>query len=293
MCSDMVTNDIAYKDGQYFDCGKQLHYSPWMTQDTTPKIVGALLALICRLRMWACRLLLCPQRGPLCWFWVNTVAQPLNHTRWNTRNWWRSVDALLTLCSGSIDAHCQVKRHPHSGFCLSRQPILGLWINAIAQPLDDAWCNTQHHWRSIDAYFQTGVVTMLPTLLPAKVANTLILVQCRLAPPVNQTRCNTQDCWCSVDPLLMLYWCAVDALLTLCWRSLSGEATWTLTVLPIMAANTSIMDNSGTTSLGWHKVQHPKSLMLCWRSLSYWGCDHVAFSFAHKGCQFVDNEEMP
>jgi hypothetical protein len=152
-----------------------------MIQDATHTIDDALLTLIFRLGLWPCHLLFCIQSLPICWLWVNAIAQPLNHTR-----------------------------------------------------------------------------------------------------------CNTQDCWCSVDALLMLCWRSVDALLTLCWRSLSGEATSTLTILQIKEAITSIMDTCHSAALGWYKMQHTKSLTLCWRSFSDWGCDHVAFSFDHKVCQYVD-----
>ena len=144
---------------------------------------------------------------------------------------------------------------------------------------------------------------MSPCLLHTKSANTLIMSKCR-STVFESTRCNTQDCWRSVDALLTLCWrsanalltlCwhSVDALLTLCWCSLSGEATSSLTILPIKATNTSIMDTSRSTALGWHKMQHTKSLTLCWRSFSDWGWDHVAFSFAHKGCQYIHYGWMP
>jgi len=152
-------------------------------------------------------------------------------------------------------------------------------------------CNTQNRWCSVDAYIQTGAVTMSPALLPINAANTLIMGKC---PSTALGLCKMQHlrllmlCWWSVDDLLMICWCSVDALLMLCWRSVSGEATLTLTILRIMAANTSIMDKSCSTTLGLHKMQHPKSLTLCWRSFSEWGCDHVAVSFAHQGCQYVE-----
>jgi hypothetical protein len=43
-------------------------------------------------------------------------------------------------------------------------------------------------------------------------------------------------------------------------------------------------------ALGLYKMQHPKFLTLCLRSFSDWGWDHVTFSFAHQGCQYVDYE---
>ena len=100
-------------------------------------------------------------------------------------------------------------------------------------------------------------------------------------------------CWCSVDALLMLCWRSVDAVLTLCWRLLSGEATSRWTVLPTKAAKTSIMGKSHSIALGLYKMQHPKTLRLCWRSFSQWGYDHVGFSFAHKSCWYVYYRYMP
>jgi len=48
------------------------------------------------------------------------------------------------------------------------------------------------------------------------------------------------------------------------------------------------MGTSHITTLGLYKMQHPKLLRLCWRSFSDWGWDHVAFTLAHQGCQYVD-----
>jgi len=98
---------------------------------------------------------------------------------------------------------------------------------------------------------------------------------------------NTQNRWHSVDNPLTLCWCSVDNLLTLCWQSFWGVAVSTHTILPIKAANTLIMDKCRITALGLYKMQHPKLLTLCWRSFSDCRWDHVAFSFAHQGCQYV------
>jgi len=59
-----------------------------------------------------------------------------------------------------------------------------------------------------------------------------------------------------------------------------GVAALTQTVLPIKAANTSIMGKCRSTALGLYKMQHPKSWMLCWPSFSDRGCDHVKIAFA-------------
>jgi len=67
-----------------------------------------------------------------------------------------------------------------------------------------------------------------------------------------------------------------------------GVAALTQTILPIKTANTSIMGKCRSTALGLFKMQHPKSLTLCWRAISDWGCDHVAMSSGHNGCHYVD-----
>ena len=206
------------------------------------------------------------------------------------------------------------------------QPILWLWVNAIAPLLDYTRCYAQNRWCSVNALLR---------LRWRSVDALLMLCWCSVDALLTLS-------WRSVDALLTLCWCSVDALLMLCWQSSFCVVTTTLTTLPIQAANTSIMDKScslalglyqmqhpklltlclcsvdtlltlifrccdiniyhidykepntpimGTsrsTALGLYKMQHPKSMTLCWRSFSEWGCDHVDFSFAHKGCQYVD-----
>jgi len=174
-------------------------------------------------------------------------------------------------------------------------PILQLWINAVAQPLDYTRCNTQNRWRSVDAHFQTGAVTMSPSHLHRTAANTLIMDICcsrALAIYMMQYRKGLTLCWHSVDTVLMLCWQSVDAVLTLCWRSCWGVMVLTNTILPIKAANTSIMDKCRSTALGSYKMQHTKLLTLCWRSFSNRCCDHVTIAFANNGCQYCDYGSM-
>ena len=205
--------------------------------------------------------------------------------------YWRSVDALLMLCWRSVDAHCQVKWHQDERFCLERRPILRLWANSVAHPLDYTRCNTRIRWRSVDAHFQTGAVPMMLFLMHIKAADTSIMGKCHSIAlgiyKIQHPRL-LMLCGRSVDALLRLCWRCVDALLTLCWRSFSGEVTLTYTVLPIKAAKTSIMGKSRSIALGLYMMQHPTLLTLCWHSFSQLGCDHVAFSFARKGCRYVD-----
>jgi len=99
-------------------------------------------------------------------------------------------------------------------------------------------------------------------------------------------------CWHSVDTGLMLWWRSVDAVLTLCWCSFWGVTVLTNTISPIKAANTSILDKCRSEALRLYKIQHTKSLTLCWRSFSDRCCDHVTIAFAQNGCQYVHYGHM-
>jgi hypothetical protein len=122
------------------------------------------------------------------------------------------VEAPLTL---------EVLWHWHRPYCLESLPILWIWVKVITQPLDYIRCNTQNHWCSVDAHFQTGTVAMSRSLLHITAANTLIMGNCRstaLRLYKMQYPKSLTLCWHSVDTLLTWCWCSVDALLTLCWR---------------------------------------------------------------------------
>jgi hypothetical protein len=174
---------------------------------------------------------------------------------------WHSVDAPLMLGARSVHGHYQVKRHRYSPYCLERRPILRLWITAAIQPLDDWRCYTQNRWRSVAAHFQIGAVTMSLSLFRTKAANTLILGKCQSIAFKSYKmhhRRLLMLCWRSDDALLKLCRRSVDGLLTLCWGWLSGETTSTLTILPIKAANTLIIDKCRSVAPGWYKMQNPK-----------------------------------
>jgi len=84
----------------------------------------------------------------------------------------------------------------------------------------------------------------------------------------------------------------VDAPLTLHWLAFEAHfpneaVTMSLSLLPIKAAKMLIMDNSKQIASHLASLQDHESLTLCWRSFSEWGCYHVAFSFASKGCQYI------
>jgi len=48
------------------------------------------------------------------------------------------------------------------------------------------------------------------------------------------------------------------------------------------------MGKSHSTAIGLDMLQHPQLLTLCWDGFLEWHCDNVAFTFANKGCQYVD-----
>ena len=132
--------------------------------------------------------------------------------------------------------------------------------------------------------------------------------------------CITSNWWPSVDAGLMdivrmapwpchflfgAYWVAIPWLWIAACKSLTnyliyktknrggsidtwGVAALIQTILPIKAANTSIMGKFRSTALALCKMQQPKLWTLCWRSFPDWACDHVAFLFAHNSFQYVD-----
>ena len=174
-------------------------------------------------------------------------------------------------------------------------PILRLWVNAVAQSLDYTRCNTQNRWRSVDAHFQTGAVTMSQSHLHRTAANMLIMDICRcraLGVYMMQHPKPLTLCWHSVDTVLMFWWRSVDAVLTLWWHSFWGVTVSRNTILPIKAINTSIMDKCRSPALGVYKMQHTKSLTVCWPSFSIRCSGHVTITFAKNGCQYVDYGSM-
>jgi hypothetical protein len=227
---------------------------------------------------WQCHFLFCAYWVAIRWLWIAASKSRTNNLIYKTKNCGHSIDAW------GIAALTQT-------ILPTRLPILSLWVNAIAQPMDYTRCNTQNHWNSVDAQFPTGDVTMSLSHLFRMAANTLIRGKCRstaLGLHKMQYPKLFTLCWHSVDAVLMLCWCSVDALLTLCWRSFWGVAVLTHTILPIQADNTSNMGKCESTAHGLYKMQYTRWAKLCWHSISDWGCDHVAFSFTHNGCQYLD-----
>jgi len=79
---------------------------------------------------------------------------------------------------------------------------------------------------------------------------------------------------------------------TNCWRcfdthSQNCAVSVLLFLLPIQAANRSVVHNSDHITVQWPYLHDHKSLMLRWCSLSEWGSYRVAVAFAYTICQYV------
>jgi len=102
------------------------------------------------------------------------------------------------------------------------------------------------------------------------VANTLNMYNNVTKSLCNYLTYKTEQCWCSVDSHVQ----EIVAMLS-------------LTFLPIRAANTFNTHYSNQVTDSLPDLQNEKSLMLCWRSLSKWGMEHIAFSFDYKGSLYL------
>ena len=60
-------------------------------------------------------------------------------------------------------------------FCLWRRPISHLWMFATNRRLGYPRCKAKNHWRSFEAHFQNGEVTVSFAILPIKAANRLVM----------------------------------------------------------------------------------------------------------------------
>jgi hypothetical protein len=85
-------------------------------------------------------------------------------------------------------------------FCLSRQPILSLWLYATCCYTDCPRYMTKNRWRSVDAHFHDGAGSVSLFLLPIEAANTLFMVIDNLSPP-RLSKIHDQE-------LLTLRWCS-------------------------------------------------------------------------------------
>jgi hypothetical protein len=123
---------------------------------------------------------------------MNAVAQPLDYTRCNTQNRWRSVDTDFQ--SGAVTMSRSLLLRTAANMMImdiSHSRALGLYKMQCPKSL--TLC-----WHSVDT---------LLTLCWHSVDTLLTL------------------CWRGDDALLTLCWRSVDALLTLCWRSVDALVT--------------------------------------------------------------------
>ena len=114
--------------------------------------------------------------------------------------------------------------------------------------MDNTRCNTQNRWRSVDAHFQTGDVTMSRSLLFITADNKFIM-------SIYRSRA------------LEIHKMQHPKSVTLCWHSVDahfqiGAVTMFLSPLPITAANTLIMDKTMEITSQLTYLQDEKSLML-------------------------------
>jgi hypothetical protein len=75
------------------------------------------------------------------------------------------------------------------------------------------------------------------------------------------------------------------------WRSVdahakNGAVTVLLSLLPVKAANTTVMHNNDQVTGELPDIQDHKSLTLRWRSCLQWGGDHIVISFTNKSCHY-------
>jgi hypothetical protein len=77
------------------------------------------------------------------------------------------------------------------------------------------------------------------------------------------------------------HWRFVDA------HAKNGAVTVLVSLLPIEAANTSVMHNNDQVTGELPYLQDDKSLTLCWPTYYEWGGARVALTFANKSCQYI------
>jgi len=65
-----------------------------------------------------------------------------------------------------------------------------------------------------------------------------------------------------------------------------------LSPLPIKVGNSSFMNVCNQSPLRLAKMQDQTSLMLCWRSFSWWGRECVSIFFDYKGGQYIKNRQQ-
>ena len=147
--------------------------------------------------------------------------------------------------------------------------LLTLCWHSVDALLTLCWCSVDTLltlcWHSY-----IGVVTSRITILPIQVANTSIMDN-SLSTAHGLYNSNPQNRWCSGDTHVN-----------------DGAVTVSLSLQPMKAANMMIMNNSEQSTFQFAYLEVQKSLMLCWRSFSGWGCYRGGFWFSYKDCQYDD-----
>jgi len=159
-----------------------------------------------------------------------------------TRNWWPSVDTMLTVIFRMGLWPCHILH------CVQWLPIRLLWITAHKSLTNYLIYKTKNLWGSIDAHFQDGEVNMSLALLLIKAANMLVTHNSKHIP-------------------FQLPYLHYQKALTLCWWSVQGGNDVDTNYIAHIGGQTSIMGKCHSTTLGLYKMQHPKSLTLCWHSV--------------------------
>jgi len=94
-------------------------------------------------------------------------------------------------------------------------------------------------------------------------------------PPADYPRYMTKNRWCSVDAHFH-----------------AGAGSALLSLFPIKAANTSLMTICNLSHHRLPMIHDYESLMLRWRSLSWWGRECFNVSFTNKGSQYFVYENL-
>jgi len=160
---------------------------------------------------WYQHIRYCLSRLPIHRLCINAVAQPLEYTRCNTQNRWRSVDAHCQ--SGAVTmSRSLLFRIAATTMIMDicRTTALGLYKMQYPKSLTLCWHSVDAllmlYWRSVDTLLTLcwrsfgGVAVSTHTILPVKAANTLIIDKCR-------------------STAFGLYKMQPTKSLTLCWRS--------------------------------------------------------------------------
>ena len=78
----------------------------WIIQNARPKIIDALLTLICKMGHGACCFHFCLWRWPILWLCITMTKSLVNYLTEKTKNHWHSIDAHCTTRIFALCKHC-------------------------------------------------------------------------------------------------------------------------------------------------------------------------------------------